>query len=63
MKELKQKDIAKLNEAYGVVLLCDRTEAAINQTYGKKQATKARRKLPGNRKWKDKEKQYATLRT
>lgn len=38
------------------------TERAISDTYGAKQATKARRKLPGKRKWKNKESQYAKLR-
>jgi hypothetical protein len=38
-----------------------RTRHAISGTYGPKQPTKARRKLPGKRKWKNKEKQYAVL--
>lgn len=38
-----------------------RTRHAIHNTYGPKQATKARRKLPGKRKWKNKEAQYAVL--
>ena len=38
-----------------------RTRHAIHQTYGAKQATKKRRKLPNGRKWKNKEKQYAPL--
>ena len=38
-----------------------RTRHAIHQTYGKKSPTKARRKLPGKRKWKNKEQQYAVL--
>lgn len=39
-----------------------RTSHAIDQTYGKKSPTKARRKLPGKRKWKNKEAQYAPLK-
>lgn len=38
-----------------------RTRHAISQTYGPKQPTKARRKLPGKRKWKNKEQRYAVL--
>lgn len=38
-----------------------RTRHAIRQTYGKKSPTKARRKLPGKRHWKNKEEQYAKL--
>lgn len=38
-----------------------RTRHAIRNTYGRKQPTKARRKLPGKRKWKNKEQQYAVL--
>lgn len=37
------------------------TRRAIQDTYGPKQATKFRRKLPGKRKWKNKQKQYAVL--
>lgn len=43
-------------------LLNRNTERAINQTYGPKSRTKARRKLPGKRKWKNKEEQYKVLR-
>jgi hypothetical protein len=40
-----------------------RTSRAIEQTYNtEKRPTKARRKLPGKRKWKNKEKQYAVIR-
>lgn len=38
-----------------------RTRHAIHGTYGPKQPTKFRRKLPGKRKWKNKDKQYAEL--
>ena len=40
-----------------------RTRRAIDDTYGPKQQTKARRKLPGKRRWKNKAKQYEPLRT
>ena len=38
------------------------TSHAISQTYGPKQPTKFRRKLPGKRKWKNKDAVYASLR-
>lgn len=38
-----------------------RTARAIKDTYGPKQPTKFRRKLPGKRKWKNKSLQYAKV--
>ena len=38
------------------------TDHAISQTYGPKQPTKFRRKLPGKRHWKNKSTQYAVVR-
>lgn len=52
----KEKAIADMQQVA-------RTEMCINQTYGPKQPTKARRKLPGKRKWKNKEAQYSKLKT
>lgn len=61
--KLKQKQVDELYEAQGVLLRNQRTERAISDTYGPKQQTKHRRKLPGKRVWKDKEKQYSKLKT
>ena len=54
---------AEILEAYEDQQIINRnTDRAISDTYGPKQPTKARRKLPGKRKWKNKELQYAPLR-
>lgn len=52
----------QVHEALDTLRRLARTERAIDDTYGPKQKTKARRKLPGNRKWKNKEQQYSKLR-
>jgi len=53
---------AQVLEDYEQVQLKNRrTRAAIRDTYGPKQPTKFRRQLPGKRKWKNKDKQYAIL--
>lgn len=56
------KKEAEIIELIGTMHRLNRTERAINDTYGPKQYTKARRQLPGKRKWKNKESQYDKLR-
>ena len=58
---LSVKDALILQEEEDIRLLNGRTRRAINDTYGPKQRTKFRRKLPGKRSWKNKENQYRKL--
>lgn len=60
-KTLSVKDALILQEEEDIRLLNQRTRRAINDTYGPKQRTKFRRKLPGKRHWKNKEVQYRKL--
>ena len=60
-KKLSVKDALILQEDEDIRILNHRTRRAINDTYGKKQPTKFRRKLPGKRHWKNKEYQYRKL--
>ena len=62
MKTIDIKDAQILEDYEDQQVLNHNTEKAISQTYGPKQPTKARRKLPGKRKWKNKDQQYAALR-
>ena len=62
MKTIDVKDAQILEDYEDQQVLIHNTEKAISQTYGPKQPTKARRKLPGKRKWKNKDQQYAALR-
>jgi hypothetical protein len=55
------EDALALQEYEDIQMLNGRTRRAIHDTYGPKQATKKRRKLPGKRTWKDKRRQYARL--
>ena len=58
---LSVKDALILQEEEDIRILNGRTRRAINDTYGPKQRTKFRRKLPGKRSWKNKENQYRKL--
>lgn len=58
---LSVKDALILQEEEDIRLLNGRTRKAISATYGPKQRTKFRRKLPGKRSWKNKENQYRKL--
>lgn len=60
-KTIDVKDAFILEDFEQVQLVNNRTRHAIHQTYNPKSPTKARRKLPNGRKWKDKSKQYAVL--
>ena len=60
-KTIDVADAMALEEMEQVSLRNARTRRAINNTYGVKSPTKKRRKLPGNRKWKDKDAQYVEL--
>jgi hypothetical protein len=60
-KTLSVKDALILQEEEDIRLLNGRTRRAISSTYGPKQRTKFRRKLPGKRSWKNKENQYRKL--
>lgn len=60
-KTLSVKDALILQEEEDIRLLNGRTRRAINDTYGPKQPTKFRRKLPGKRHWKNKEEVYRKL--
>jgi hypothetical protein len=55
------KDALQLEEYEQTQIKNSRTRRAIHDTYGEKQPTKARRKLPGKRKWKNKTEQYKVL--
>jgi hypothetical protein len=50
-----------LQEEEDIRLLNGRTRRAIQDTYGPKQRTKFRRKLPGKRHWKNKDVVYRKL--
>lgn len=58
---LSVKDALILQEEEDIRLLNGRTRKAISDTYGRKQPTKFRRKLPGKRHWKNKDVQYRKL--
>lgn len=58
---LSVKDALILQEEEDIRLLNGRTRKAIGDTYGPKQRTKFRRKLPGKRSWKNKENEYRKL--
>lgn len=60
-KTLSVKDALILQDEEDIRLLNARTRRAIGDTYGKKKVTKFRRKLPGNRHWKNKEEEYRKL--
>lgn len=55
------KDAARLEQYEKLKNRQARTRRAIHDTYSEKSPTKKRRKLPGKRKWKNKELQYAVL--
>ena len=59
--KLSVKDALILQEEEDIRLLNGRTRKAISDTYGPKQRTKFRRKLPGKRSWKNKENEYRKL--
>lgn len=61
METIDIKDALILEEHEQLVVRHRRTRHAIHDTYGPKQPTKFRRKLPGKRKWKNKTAQYAVL--
>lgn len=58
---LSVKDALILQEEEDIRILNGRTRKAISDTYGPKQRTKFRRKLPGKRSWKNKENEYRKL--
>lgn len=55
------KDALELEEIEQMRIRNRNTRRAIHDTYGPKSATKARRKLPGKRHWKNKSEQYKLL--
>lgn len=61
-KTINYEDALALEEFEQHTLRERRINRAIDDTYGPKQATKKRRKLPGKRKWKNKNEQYKMLR-
>lgn len=61
-KTIDHTDAQILEDYEEQQILNHNTNKAISDTYGPKQPTKARRKLPGKRKWKNKDQQYAKLR-
>jgi hypothetical protein len=61
MKTISKADALALEDWEQEELQQRRTNRAIHDTYGPKQATKFRRKLPGKRKWKNKNQQYKQL--
>lgn len=60
--KVKPEDAAILEAHEQMVVKHRRTHQVIADTYDLKQPTKFRRKLPGKRYWKNKEKRYAELK-
>jgi len=61
MKKIDVRDALQLEEYEQTMLKNRTTRRAIQDTYGRKQHTKFRRKLPNGRKWKNKEKHYEKI--
>lgn len=61
MKTINVEDALALEELEQVAIRNRITRRAIRDTYGKKSATKKRRKLPGKRSWKNKDEQYVEV--